>query len=230
MSGLTANAKRAHAILETLGSWSSGWERSELCAVTGRCWYQEMVQADGTKELYLISGIQGNPHSHIWICIRTQPKGILGQEQAILGFFPESISRTEECCSPSWSASSTSWTFHETHFLSYMTCREAGSKEAEPPRRRLQEHSRSDHVCEVWSCPSRGALALSCNGTQFWGCWKRQHLGSMAEFLNWGCWDFSPEPRSQGACVHTMHAPAELQLGGTWGFGDHTAQFTGSSF
>lgn len=23
----------------------------------------------------------------------------------------------------------------------------------------------------------------------------------MAEFLTWGCWDFSPEPRSQGACT-----------------------------
>lgn len=100
----------------------------------------------GLKGLYLTSGIQGYPHIHMWICIRTQPKGILGQEQAILALFPASISRTGECCSPS---SSTSWTSHETHFLSYMSCREAGSKEAEPSRHRLQEHSRSDHVCEV---------------------------------------------------------------------------------
>lgn len=75
----------------------------------------------------------------------------------------------------------------------------------------------------------RGALAPTCNDTQFWGtgCWKMEHLGSIAKHLNWGCWDFSPEPRSQGThsahhgvctwclCSRccTMCVPAKLQSG-----------------
>lgn len=199
----------------------------------------------GLQSLYLISGIRGYPHIHVWICIRTQPKGILGHELTILGVFPASISRVGECCSPSWlSASSTSWTSHETFFVIYAG-RQGAKRLSWSPRHRLQGHSRSDHVCEVWSCPAQG-----CSGSQLqWhlalgmGCWKMEHLGSTAKHLNWGCWGLSPEPGPRahtvlargcvpGTCVHTA-APCMLQLScsqGTWGLGGHTTQFTGPSF
>lgn len=155
MSALTANAKRAHAILETLGFWSSSWERSELCAVTGRCWYQELVRADGTTEPVANKwdpGIYSHPHLNLY---QDTTERHFGQAQATLCLFPASISRAGECCSPSWlSASSTSWTSHETHFLSCMSDREQRGW-AWSPRHGLQGHSRSDHVCEAWSCPAQ---------------------------------------------------------------------------
>lgn len=149
----------------------------------------------GLQSLYLICGNQGYPHMRLWICIRTHSKGILGQEQAILGLFPASISRVGECCSPSWlSASSTSCTSHETHFLSYTSGREQRGW-AWSSRHRLQGHSRSDHVCEVCSCPAQG-----CSGSQLqqlsvlgnrmlkdgasWVCGRTSEL-KLLEFLPW---------------------------------------------
>lgn len=106
-----------------------------------------------------------------------------------------------------------------------------GSKEAEPGLLGTGYKGTQGQTMCVRCGPVQhsGALALSCNGTQFWGagCWKMEHLGSIAEHLNWSCWDFSPEPRSQDThracqgtctwclCAHCciMHAPAELQPG-----------------
>lgn len=165
MSGLTANAKRAHAILETLGFWSSSWGRNELCAVTGRCWYQELVQADGTTESVSNQwdlGISSHPHLNLY------------QDTAKRHFGPRA---DHSWCLPwkhfqGWGVLQPILAecqlhildLHDTFFVIY-----AGSRGWAGLLGTGCKGTQGHTMC-VRSGPvqHRGALALSCNDTQLW--------------------------------------------------------------
>lgn len=85
----------------------------------------------------------------------------MGQELTILGLFPASIARVGECCSLAECQLHILDLPWDTFLVIYEL---QGGREkrgwAWSPRHMLQGHSRSDHVCGVWSCPAQG-----CSGS-----------------------------------------------------------------